>query len=163
MAREVIDAIAWVKRAATGFHLELGRLRAAPASERVRSAGGAHDSLVQTRAARRGATRARMKIANDVRRLGSGARCALGELELPANEPGSSIRPGKVNPTQRSTCCSRSDGSPTPRASARAASRVRRRTARASASCSSARRCRQSRARPSSIASVRPEEMVRSG
>ncbi len=41
-----------------------------------------------------------MKIANDVRWLGSGPRCGLGELILPANEPGSSIMPGKVNPTQ---------------------------------------------------------------
>jgi hypothetical protein len=41
-----------------------------------------------------------MKIANDVRLLGSGPRCGLGELVLPANEPGSSIMPGKVNPTQ---------------------------------------------------------------
>ena len=41
-----------------------------------------------------------MKIANDIRWLGSGPRCGLGELLLPANEPGSSIMPGKVNPTQ---------------------------------------------------------------
>ena len=41
-----------------------------------------------------------MKIANDVRWLGSGPRCGLGELRLPENEPGSSIMPGKVNPTQ---------------------------------------------------------------
>ena len=41
-----------------------------------------------------------MKIANDVRWLASGPRCGIGELQLPANEPGSSIMPGKVNPTQ---------------------------------------------------------------
>lgn len=41
-----------------------------------------------------------MKIANDIRYLGSGPRCGLGELGLPENEPGSSIMPGKVNPTQ---------------------------------------------------------------
>merc|ERR1712086_984499 len=41
-----------------------------------------------------------MKIANDIRLLGSGPRSGLGELSLPANEPGSSIMPGKVNPTQ---------------------------------------------------------------
>ena len=41
-----------------------------------------------------------MKIANDIRLLGSGPRAGLGELILPANEPGSSIMPGKVNPTQ---------------------------------------------------------------
>jgi fumarate hydratase class II len=40
-----------------------------------------------------------MKIANDIRMLGSGPRCGLGELSLPENEPGSSIMPGKVNPT----------------------------------------------------------------
>jgi fumarate hydratase class II len=41
-----------------------------------------------------------MKIANDIRLLGSGPRCGIGELHLPENEPGSSIMPGKVNPTQ---------------------------------------------------------------
>lgn len=41
-----------------------------------------------------------MKIGNDIRFLGSGPRCGLGELSLPENEPGSSIMPGKVNPTQ---------------------------------------------------------------
>ena len=41
-----------------------------------------------------------MKIANDIRLLGSGPRCGLGELILPSNEPGSSIMPGKINPTQ---------------------------------------------------------------
>jgi fumarate hydratase class II len=41
-----------------------------------------------------------MKIANDIRYLGSGPRCGLGELSLPENEPGSSIMPGQVNPTQ---------------------------------------------------------------
>jgi fumarate hydratase class II len=41
-----------------------------------------------------------MKIANDIRLLGSGPRCGLGEISLPENEPGSSIMPGKVNPTQ---------------------------------------------------------------
>lgn len=41
-----------------------------------------------------------MKIANDIRFLGSGPRCGFGELSLPENEPGSSIMPGKVNPTQ---------------------------------------------------------------
>jgi fumarate hydratase, class II len=41
-----------------------------------------------------------IKIANDIRWLGSGPRCGIGELSLPENEPGSSIMPGKVNPTQ---------------------------------------------------------------
>ena len=52
------------------------------------------------RARVRGVAVALMKIANDVRLLASGPRCGLGELRLPANEPGSSIMPGKVNPTQ---------------------------------------------------------------
>jgi fumarate hydratase class II len=59
-----------------------------------------HDALVFLHGAYRTAAVALMKIANDVRWLGSGPRCGLGELILPANEPGSSIMPGKVNPTQ---------------------------------------------------------------
>ncbi len=60
----------------------------------------AHDALVALSGALNTAATAIMKIANDIRLLGSGPRCALGELVLPANEPGSSIMPGKVNPTQ---------------------------------------------------------------
>ena len=60
----------------------------------------AHDALVGLHAAAKGLACALMKIANDVRWLASGPRCGLGELTLPANEPGSSIMPGKVNPTQ---------------------------------------------------------------
>jgi fumarate hydratase, class II len=60
----------------------------------------AHDALVFASGALKTAAVALMKIANDVRWLGSGPRCGLGELKLPANEPGSSIMPGKVNPTQ---------------------------------------------------------------
>ena len=60
----------------------------------------AHDALVFASGALRATAAALMKIANDVRWLGSGPRCGLGELRLPANEPGSSIMPGKVNPTQ---------------------------------------------------------------
>ena len=59
-----------------------------------------HDALVFLSGALRTLAAALMKIANDVRWLGSGPRCGLGELKLPANEPGSSIMPGKVNPTQ---------------------------------------------------------------
>ena len=59
-----------------------------------------HDALVSLSGALRTTAAALMKIANDVRWLGSGPRCGLGELKLPANEPGSSIMPGKVNPTQ---------------------------------------------------------------
>jgi len=64
------------------------------------SALAAHDALVFLHGTLRLAAVALMKIANDVRWLGSGPRCGLGELRLPANEPGSSIMPGKVNPTQ---------------------------------------------------------------
>lgn len=60
----------------------------------------AHDAVVATSGALNTAAVALMKIGNDVRMLGSGPRCGLGELNLPQNEPGSSIMPGKVNPTQ---------------------------------------------------------------
>jgi fumarate hydratase class II len=60
----------------------------------------AHDALVNVSAALRGLAVALMKIANDVRWLGSGPRCGIGEILIPENEPGSSIMPGKVNPTQ---------------------------------------------------------------
>lgn len=60
----------------------------------------AHDGLVMASGALRTVATALMKIANDIRWLGSGPRCGLNELILPANEPGSSIMPGKVNPTQ---------------------------------------------------------------
>ncbi|MHC5210225.1 MAG: class II fumarate hydratase [Planctomycetota bacterium] len=60
----------------------------------------AHDGQVALSAALRGLAMALMKIANDVRWLASGPRCGLGEISIPANEPGSSIMPGKVNPTQ---------------------------------------------------------------
>ncbi|MDQ4005500.1 MAG: class II fumarate hydratase [Actinomycetota bacterium] len=61
---------------------------------------GAHDALVHLHGAFRTLAVSLMKIANDIRWLGSGPRSGLGELELPENEPGSSIMPGKVNPTQ---------------------------------------------------------------
>src|SRR5579884_2070313 len=60
----------------------------------------AHDALVMASGAVKTLACSLMKIANDVRWLGSGPRCGLGELLLPENEPGSSIMPGKVNPTQ---------------------------------------------------------------
>jgi fumarate hydratase class II len=64
------------------------------------SALAAHDALVQFSGTLKTLACALMKIANDVRLLGSGPRSGIGELFLPANEPGSSIMPGKVNPTQ---------------------------------------------------------------
>ncbi|VAW19882.1 Fumarate hydratase class II [hydrothermal vent metagenome] len=60
----------------------------------------AHDAFVGTSGALKQLAAAAMKIANDVRWLASGPRCGIGELALPENEPGSSIMPGKVNPTQ---------------------------------------------------------------
>jgi len=60
----------------------------------------AHDAMVFAHGALKTLAASLMKIANDVRWLGSGPRSGLGELELPENEPGSSIMPGKVNPTQ---------------------------------------------------------------
>jgi fumarate hydratase class II len=69
----------------------------------------AHDAVVAASGALNTLAVSLMKIANDVRWLGSGPRCGLGELSLPANEPGSSIMPGKVNPTQAEAlamvCC----------------------------------------------------------
>ncbi|TCU11830.1 class II fumarate hydratase [Rhizobium sullae] len=59
-----------------------------------------HDSMVFSHGAINAAAAALFKIANDIRLLGSGPRAGLGELSLPENEPGSSIMPGKVNPTQ---------------------------------------------------------------
>jgi fumarate hydratase class II len=58
------------------------------------------DALVHTHGALKGLAASLMKIANDVRWLASGPRCGIGELSIPENEPGSSIMPGKVNPTQ---------------------------------------------------------------
>ena len=60
----------------------------------------AHDAMVEMSGAVKTVAASLFKIANDIRLLGSGPRCGLGELMLPENEPGSSIMPGKVNPTQ---------------------------------------------------------------
>ena len=69
----------------------------------------AHDAVVSASGALNTLAVSLMKIANDIRWLGSGPRCGFGELALPANEPGSSIMPGKVNPTQSEAmtmvCC----------------------------------------------------------
>jgi fumarate hydratase class II len=60
----------------------------------------AHDAIVESSGALKTMAVSLMKIGNDTRLLGSGPRCGIGEINLPANEPGSSIMPGKVNPTQ---------------------------------------------------------------
>jgi fumarate hydratase class II len=60
----------------------------------------AHDAIVETHGALKTVAVSLMKIGNDIRMLASGPRCGIGEVIIPANEPGSSIMPGKVNPTQ---------------------------------------------------------------
>ena len=60
----------------------------------------AHDAVVSASGALRQLATVCMKVANDIRLLASGPRCGIGEITIPANEPGSSIMPGKVNPTQ---------------------------------------------------------------
>lgn len=69
-------------------------------SENKFEALAAHDALVETHGALKQLAVSLMKIANDIRMLSSGPRSGIGEINLPANEPGSSIMPGKVNPTQ---------------------------------------------------------------
>ncbi len=85
--------------AATG---EIARLTGLPfvTAPNKFAAQGAHDGLVHLSGALRTIAVSLLKIANDVRLLASGPRAGFAELELPANEPGSSIMPGKVNPTQ---------------------------------------------------------------
>jgi fumarate hydratase class II len=79
---------------------ELTGLRLGTAPNKF-AAQGSLDGMVAVSAALRGLAVALMKIANDMRWLASGPRAGLHELKLPANEPGSSIMPGKVNPTQQ--------------------------------------------------------------
>jgi fumarate hydratase class II len=78
---------------------ELTGLPFVPAPNRF-AAMGAHDALVMVSATLKILAGSLYKIANDIRLLGSGPRAGLHELELPANEPGSTIMPGKINPTQ---------------------------------------------------------------
>lgn len=81
---------------------QIARLTGLPfrTAENKFEALAAHDALVEAHGALKIIASALMKIANDIRMLGSGPRGGIGELNLPANEPGSSIMPGKVNPTQ---------------------------------------------------------------
>jgi fumarate hydratase class II len=85
-------------RAAAQFAKETGK--PFTAAENKFAALAAHDALVTASGAVRTLAGALMKIANDVRWLASGPRCGIGEIAIPENEPGSSIMPGKVNPTQ---------------------------------------------------------------
>jgi len=84
---------------AIGHIARLTELPFVPAPNRF-EALSAHDAVVQASGTLVTLATSLAKIANDIRLLGSGPRCGLGELQLPANEPGSSIMPGKVNPTQ---------------------------------------------------------------
>ena len=87
---------------AEAFAAEVARITDFPfvSAENKFEALAAHDAIVEASGACNTVAVSLMKIANDVRLLGSGPRCGIGELVLPANEPGSSIMPGKVNPTQ---------------------------------------------------------------
>ncbi|WP_136161366.1 class II fumarate hydratase [Sphingomonas flavalba] len=87
---------------AEGVAAELARLTGLPfvSAPNKFAELAAHDTLVELAGVLTVVAVAFTKIANDIRLLGSGPRCGLGELDLPANEPGSSIMPGKVNPTQ---------------------------------------------------------------
>jgi len=84
------------------FAAEVAKITGLPfkTAENKFEALAAHDAIVEMSGALNVIATSLMKIANDVRLLGSGPRCGIGELNLPANEPGSSIMPGKVNPTQ---------------------------------------------------------------
>ncbi|MBI4767889.1 MAG: class II fumarate hydratase [Deltaproteobacteria bacterium] len=84
---------------AIGFLADLTALPLVPAPNRF-TVQGAHDALVSASAMLKTLAVSLYKIANDIRLLSSGPRCGLQELILPANEPGSSMMPGKVNPTQ---------------------------------------------------------------
>ncbi|MFI4987667.1 MAG: class II fumarate hydratase [Alphaproteobacteria bacterium] len=84
------------------FAQELAKITGLPflTAENKFEALAAHDAIVEASGALNVLACSLMKIANDIRLLGSGPRCGFGELLLPENEPGSSIMPGKVNPTQ---------------------------------------------------------------
>jgi fumarate hydratase class II len=81
---------------------ELSRLTACPfvTAPNKFEALATHDAMVNAHGVLKGLAASLMKIANDVRLLASGPRCGIGEITIPENEPGSSIMPGKVNPTQ---------------------------------------------------------------
>jgi len=87
---------------AEAFAAEVAKITCKPFETMPNKFAGlaAHDAMVAASGALNVGAVAAMKIANDVRFLGSGPRSGIGELNLPANEPGSSIMPGKVNPTQ---------------------------------------------------------------
>lgn len=81
---------------------EIARLTGLPfvTAENKFTVQGSHDALVQLSGTLKTLANSLFKIANDIRLLSSGPRCGIGEIHLPENEPGSSIMPGKINPTQ---------------------------------------------------------------
>ncbi len=87
---------------AAAFAVEAAAITGLPfePAENAFEALATHDALVEAHGTLNTVAVSLMKIANDIRLLGSGPRCGIGELRLPENEPGSSIMPGKVNPTQ---------------------------------------------------------------
>lgn len=87
---------------AEGFAQNVGRITDLPfiTAPNKFEALASHDTMVELSGALNVLATSLMKIANDIRLLGSGPRCGIGEIKLPENEPGSSIMPGKVNPTQ---------------------------------------------------------------
>ena len=99
--RDFSDTVAKIMAEKTGLPFESAENKFAQLA--------AHDALVATSGSLNTLAVSLMKIANDIRWLSSGPRCGIGELSLPANEPGSSIMPGKVNPTQAEAltmvCC----------------------------------------------------------
>jgi fumarate hydratase, class II len=86
-------------KAAVGYIAEITGLPFVPAENKFEGLAS-HDAIVEASGATRTIACSLMKIANDIRWLASGPRCGIGEIKIPANEPGSSIMPGKVNPTQ---------------------------------------------------------------
>ncbi|MCY4460126.1 MAG: class II fumarate hydratase [Albidovulum sp.] len=88
----------WAERVAELISLSTGS--SFRTAENKFEALASHDAMVEMSGALRSTAASLFKIANDIRFLGSGPRCGFGELLLPENEPGSSIMPGKVNPTQ---------------------------------------------------------------
>ncbi len=91
-----------VKGFDTAFAEEVAKITEIPfkTAENKFEALAAHDAIVEASGALNTVAVSVMKIANDIRFLASGPRCGIGEISLPENEPGSSIMPGKVNPTQ---------------------------------------------------------------
>ena len=87
---------------AEGFAANVEKITGLPfvTAENKFEALAAHDAMVEVSGVLNTIATSLMKIANDIRLLGSGPRCGIGEIILPENEPGSSIMPGKVNPTQ---------------------------------------------------------------